>query len=164
MQPMEQDPHRDREAQYREGVHRGLDALYTLVAGARDADGIRWMLGTIEAGAFELWTRPPRDQGPVARRIVAELHRSEEYGRSWAFNAGVHASTFIALELADLYRDRDDILAALDLAEDVACTACVRHWEASGRGLAERIVAEVRPRMEASRAGDDALESYRYGD
>jgi hypothetical protein len=164
MQPMEYDTRSDADADFRRGLWYGLAATYSLVAGARDADGIRWTLGTLEAGAFELWTRPPRDQGPVARRIVAELYRREEYGRSWAFNTGVHAAVFIGLELADLYRDREDILAALDLAEEAACTACVRRRGASGRGLAESIVAAVRPRLEAIRAKDDALQSYRYGD
>jgi hypothetical protein len=160
------DHDRDVDAEFREGLWRGISAVYALVARARDAPGIRWTLRGLETGAYELANGvPPRQRSAMARAIVRELHRHEEYGRTFAFNLGLHASTFIALEVADQFQSRDAILAALDECEDIACGHVAGRYGVSYRGMAQTVLDELERRYDAYRDADESItSSYCYGD
>jgi hypothetical protein len=161
------DPDREPESCYREGLWRGIAVMYGLVGPAKDADGMRFTLQGLEVGAWELWNLRPGERGPVARRILKELQRDEEayYGRTYPFYLGLHASVFVALEIADRFDRRADVLEWLEEAEDAAQDAYAGRLAPGGRGLVETVVRAVDARQAYARGLEEEITgTYRFGD
>jgi hypothetical protein len=140
----------DPAGEFREGLWKGLDALYNLTAGAGDLQGVCWKLGALEPAAAQLCQPiPPHRRCAAARKIVEELHKFEEFGRTADFNLGLHAAVFVPLEIADRARDVSDFHWLLEESEDIACTACVKHVAGMSRGLADHVLEELGRRQQA---------------
>jgi hypothetical protein len=170
------DRDRDPESEFREGLHRGIALIPTFVAKVGDRAGMQWLLGTYADGAAELRDGvPARHLSLAAKTILRELHRDEEFGRTHAFNLGLHVSFFVGLGIVDdvRYRRLDAISRAIHEAEDVAATYAVGRLVRSPDGTIATILAEVRRRVEDEdveyEAGRNYLHGYygrtcRYGD
>jgi hypothetical protein len=161
-------PDLDRDAadeDFRFGLWRGTSVVYGLVGRARDPAGIRWLLLAYEAGAAELVDGvPPKQRSASARTLVRELHRTEEFGRSYHFHLGLHASVFAALEIADRCDRRADVLEWLEAAEDAAQDAYAGRLAPGGRGLVETVVRAVEARQAYARGLDEGVQTFSYGD